>query len=57
MALDSQAAKQDAEISSRQMMMKERADAMKTVNDVTRSKAETDAAVKKSKAPPPKGKK
>jgi hypothetical protein len=55
MELDSQSAQQDADITSRKALMQERADAMKTVNDVTRSKAETDAAVKKAKSPPPRG--
>ena len=49
MQMEAAAAGQEHEVSMRKMQMDERADAMKTVNDVTRSKAETEAAVKKSK--------
>jgi hypothetical protein len=49
MQMEAGAAQQEHEISVQKMNMDARADAMKTVNDVTRTKAETDAAVKKAK--------
>lgn len=55
MGLDAEAAQQQHDMTLRQQESAQRADAMKLVNEVTRSNVETAAAVKKAKEPRPKG--